>query len=325
MANLRKKIIEHKKLVVLIVILTFMMIQYQSPGSKQAFGGPSGCAPQELASQPSSSYTPPYSPPEEQSIVNIYLTDAMCTMQYEPVCSGGITYPNPCVAEMMGKTEYTDGVCTNMPSITCEIIKGTCSETCGDTTFEYKGTLDLCTTGKCCIPKTDILEGIPSAIKTTIVKVELYGPDGWITVYEGTIPIELSDENTQQIVSEKIREGIYTKIRITWGGTLKIIYQDGTEKLIEFKERVWEFDIPNINAIRGKMNNLMIDIPMEDSLDYESGRIIFNPTQKFEYNIEERFELNKEDIGKYLSDSQLHWDFAYAKILELKNKLNEVN
>lgn len=315
---------KNKKLVILIVILLFLMIQYKSPGGKQAFGGLSGCATQAPTSQPSSSYTPPYSPPEEQSIVNIYLTDDMCTMEYAPVCADGRTYPNACVAKMMGKTEYTDGVCTTLPSITCETIKGICSETCADNYFEYEGTLSLCATGKCCIPKADILEGIPSAIKTTIVKVELYGPDGWITVYEGTIPIELSDENTQQIVSEKIREGIYTKIRLTWGSTLKIIYQDGTEKIIEFKDRVWEFTIPNINAVRGKMHNLMIDIPMTDSLEYADNRIIFNPTQKFEYNIEERFELNKEDIGRYLSNNQLQSDSTYARILELKNKL-EVN
>lgn len=38
--------------------------------------------------------------------------DAICTMQYEPVCGcDGQTYSNPCIAEKAGVTSYTQGAC----------------------------------------------------------------------------------------------------------------------------------------------------------------------------------------------------------------------
>ena len=155
------------------------------------------------------------------------------------------------------------------------------------------------------------------AVKTSILKIELYGPDGWITFYSGSIPIELSEDNTQLILSEKIKEGIYTQIRITWGATIILEYNDNSTKTIEFKERTWTFDLPFIQAIAGKTRNVMIDIPLANSLEYNQNKILFIKNYRIEHNLEEKFQLQKEIIGKYISLTQLQ---QQEMIMELKQR-----
>lgn len=261
---------------ILIIVVIGFMVLTSFNGGKEGKKTGFGCS---LLFEPP--IQTPVIPQGRESIVNIYLTDQVCTAQYDPVCADGFTYPNSCFADLAGKTGYIIGACTIVPQLTKSPIK----------------------------------------IITSIVKVELYGPDGWITVYDGNIPIELSKDNTQQIVSEKIKEGIYTKIRITWGSTIEIEYSDGSRKTIEFERIAWVFDISPVEAIARKTINLMIDIPLKDSLQYKNQRIKFVEIFKFSHNLEERFELRKNNIGKIMSTTQLEQNEIFQKVLELRNQI----
>jgi hypothetical protein len=52
------------------------------------------------------------SPSSEGSKSNQESNSCVCTFEYSPVCSKGVTYDNPCIAKCNNVTSFTNGKCS---------------------------------------------------------------------------------------------------------------------------------------------------------------------------------------------------------------------
>lgn len=213
---------------------------------------------------------------EKTSAVNIYLTDQACIQQYAPVCKDGVTYPNSCYARQAGKTNFMEGECV----------------------------------------QNQERARVVTAVRTSIVKVELIDEESnTYIVYDGEIPIELDRDNIQLIVSEQIKSGNYTHVRLTWGGNVEIKFNDETFKTIDFPERVHTIHIGFVHAMRQRTTNIMLDVPINESLVSENNMIRFRPQFAVEHNNEEQLRLYQQDIGKVMTREQTR-----ERVQELKDR-----
>jgi len=216
-------------------------------------------------------------PEGKESALNIYLMDEACTQDYLPVCADGLTYPNACFAELVDKTEFVDGECTTNPHI----------------------------------PK------LPVGIQTSVVKVEVHGPDGWVTVHDGEVGVELNNQDTQLITAAEIEEGTYTKLKITWGNNIQLMYDDGSTKQIQFRQRVWEIDMGKMEMVQEQTRNIMIDIPIGETLQYRNNKIEMNTYYRIKTELETQYRLeNKEQLGQAVMEHNLP-----GKVKELRERL----
>ena len=277
------------KTTMILFIIGILILTSYTPTDKKTGGF--GCS--SILSSLTTESTPPAN---NEGLLNIYLTDQMCTPKFKPVCADGITFPNACLAELAGKTDHQDGKC-NVPA----------GKQCHAKVTSH-GLERECTTN------------IPTTIKTSIMRVEVYDGNEWKTVYAGTeLQVALNATNTQQIVSDLLNEGNYTKLRITWGGSVSITYKNGETREINFKDRTWEFNIDNIPIVPGTTRNLMIDIPLPDSLEYTATGVLFRPTYKLRHIKEDIINQTRHaDLGKMKARTELR-----NRIAEMKDWLDQ--
>ena len=141
---------------------------------------------------------------------------------------------------------------------------------------------------------TDVPSDEVDAVDLVIERIELVGDKGTITMAVQT-QVRLKEALIQKVAGDTIPEDNYRVVRVYLPSVAMVAMKNGQSEQITVTNRVISLTIDR-QVADGQILTLIIDIPLEDSIEEENGDLVFGPQNT-------RLELNvRQQIGLRISE-----------------------